>query len=432
MKSNNLIRFASIEEHKESKIGKDENLEPRPECCIYRVPKELRRVNEEAYTPKVISIGPLHYDNQEFAYMEEQKIRCKREFSRRITPEIWEELATFIQENEQRIRNCYEEITSSDLQKQLEFVTMILYDSVFILEHFLRFSERNSLRFKPRLEGYIALDLLMLENQLPYFVLQELFKIAFPETSASLLFISCAFFDINMPIDSSLNVLVPGDEVEIKHFTDLKRRVLMMTYIRRPLQSTSNPDIPCALKLQESGVKFKKVKRGGLLNIKYEKNKLRNIIPFLWLKSHKLHVPKVKIYDETESLLRNLMALEQCHYPEETYICDYINLMDSLINSEEDVNLLADAGIISSHVGDNVKVAKMFNNICLHISLDDNCYRDIFKELKKHYDNPWNHVVASLKRVYFNNLWRGTATFAAVLLLILTFIQTVCSILQVV
>ncbi|KAH9734331.1 transmembrane protein [Citrus sinensis] len=325
MKSNNLIRFASIEEHKESKIGKDENLEPRPECCIYRVPKELRRVNEEAYTPKVISIGPLHYDNQEFAYLEKQKIRCKREFSRRITPKIWEELATFIQENEQRIRNCYEEITSSHLQNQLEFVTMILYDSVFILELLLRFSECNSVRLKPRLEGYIALDLLMLENQLPYFVLQELFKIAFPKTSASLLFISCEFFDAHMPIDSSLNVLVPDDE---------------------------------------------------------------------------------------------------CHYPEETYICDYINLMDSLINSEEDVNLLADAGIISSHVGDNVKVAKMFNNICLHISLGDKCYRDVLKELKAHYENPWSHVVATLKRVYFNNLWRGTATFAAVLLLILTFIQT--------
>ena len=268
MKSNNLIRFASIEEHREWQIGKDENLEPRPECCIYRVPKKLRGINEEAYTPNVISIGPLHYGNQEFAYMEKQKIRCKREFSRRIAPEIWDELATFIQENEQRIRNCYEEITSSDLQNQLEFVTMILYDSVFILELFLRFSERNSLRFKPRLEGYIALDLLMLENQLPYFVLQELFKIAFPKTSASLLFISCEFFDAHMPIDSSLNVLVPDDEVEIKHFTDLKRHALIKTYISRPPQSTFTPDIHCALKLQDSGVKFKKAEQGGLLDKK--------------------------------------------------------------------------------------------------------------------------------------------------------------------
>jgi hypothetical protein len=26
-----------------------------PECCIYRVPKQLRNVNEKAYTPKIVS-----------------------------------------------------------------------------------------------------------------------------------------------------------------------------------------------------------------------------------------------------------------------------------------------------------------------------------------------------------------------------------------
>ena len=31
----------------------------RPECCIYRVPPRLRQVNEEAYTPMLISIGPF-------------------------------------------------------------------------------------------------------------------------------------------------------------------------------------------------------------------------------------------------------------------------------------------------------------------------------------------------------------------------------------
>ena len=31
------------------------------ECCIYKVPKKLRQVNKEAYTPKLISIGPFHH-----------------------------------------------------------------------------------------------------------------------------------------------------------------------------------------------------------------------------------------------------------------------------------------------------------------------------------------------------------------------------------
>ena len=46
-----------------------------PECCLYRVPKQLRNVNEEAYTPKLVSIGPLHHGREELRDMEMQKLR---------------------------------------------------------------------------------------------------------------------------------------------------------------------------------------------------------------------------------------------------------------------------------------------------------------------------------------------------------------------
>ena len=35
------------------------------ECCIYKVPKKLRQVNKEAYTPKLISIGPFHHGEKD-------------------------------------------------------------------------------------------------------------------------------------------------------------------------------------------------------------------------------------------------------------------------------------------------------------------------------------------------------------------------------
>lgn len=31
------------------------------ERCIYRVPVSIRKVNEEAYTPRIVSVGPLHH-----------------------------------------------------------------------------------------------------------------------------------------------------------------------------------------------------------------------------------------------------------------------------------------------------------------------------------------------------------------------------------
>jgi hypothetical protein len=47
--------------------------------------------------------------------------------------------------------------------------------------------------------------------------------------------------------------------------------------------------------------------------------------------------------------------------------------------------------------------------------------------MNAHYENRWNHRKATLKLVYFPNVWRGTATVAAAILLILTFIQAISS-----
>ncbi|KAE9601005.1 hypothetical protein Lalb_Chr13g0293141 [Lupinus albus] len=30
------------------------------DCCIYRVPFNIRLLNQDAFTPKVVSIGPFH------------------------------------------------------------------------------------------------------------------------------------------------------------------------------------------------------------------------------------------------------------------------------------------------------------------------------------------------------------------------------------
>ncbi|EXC67639.1 hypothetical protein L484_000152 [Morus notabilis] len=39
--------------------------------CIYRVPDRLRNMNSKVYTPKVVSIGPLHHGNKSLKLMED-------------------------------------------------------------------------------------------------------------------------------------------------------------------------------------------------------------------------------------------------------------------------------------------------------------------------------------------------------------------------
>ena len=69
-----------------------------PECCIYRVPKNLCRINKEAYSPKLISRGPFHHGKEEVRDMEKLKVRYLKEFCYR-TGKCQKEIVRVIEEN---------------------------------------------------------------------------------------------------------------------------------------------------------------------------------------------------------------------------------------------------------------------------------------------------------------------------------------------
>ncbi|TXG67980.1 hypothetical protein EZV62_009255 [Acer yangbiense] len=136
-----------------------------------------------------------------------------------------------------------------------------------------------------------------------------------------------------------------------------------------------------------------------------------------------------------------MMALELFHYPTQTHICNYVELLDYLIETMKDVDLLVEKGIIVNCVGDNEVISKMFNRFCTYIIFSKSPYYDIVlfskspyydivEIMKAHYRYPWNHAKATLRSAYFSNLWTGTTTVGATFLLILTMIQAVYSIMQ--
>ncbi|KAK9196766.1 hypothetical protein WN943_004897 [Citrus x changshan-huyou] len=412
---NNSISIDLVGERKELIIHVDENLEPQAECCIYRVPRALRKMNKEAYTPTVISIGPLHHGNDKFADMEKQKIRYIIEFDKRIRPEKWQQLVNFIEENEKRIRNSYEE--NSELKKP-EFITMILYDAVFIIELFLRYwpTERSDdfLLDRTCLSDAVWLDLQLLENQLPFFVLDGLYKSAFPNLDPdngypSFISLSCVFF----------GHCERGEKIDVKaedilHFTHLSRYFKTKKYPKEfPKQGEELRDVACAAKLQGSGVQLRGIIEGAcLLDINFEERKWLGIP---CLKVAELQIPRIEVdlHGKLDAKLDGLGAVSL-----------------STGNNYEDVNKLAEARIISNFLGESARIAKMFNDLCLEISLSDSNYAGNIRGLKRHYENSWNNAKATLKRVYFSNLWKGTGTVAALLLLVFNLIQAIWSIIS--
>ena len=138
-----------------------------------------------------------------------------------------------------------------------------------------------------------------------------------------------------------------------------------------------------------------------------------------------LKVPTLLIDDGTEIRFRNLMALEQCHYPSESYICNYVVLLDCLIDTSEDVDLLVKEEIIANALGSNEEVANMVNKLSHEIVEKNSCYDHLAQDLYRHYNQGCNHNMASLRSIYFANVWRGTTTIVGLIVFGFTFWNTI-------
>ncbi|XP_045811066.1 UPF0481 protein At3g47200-like [Trifolium pratense] len=156
------------------------------EQYIYKVPQTIRQNNPQAYTPKIISIGPFHsprgsiIDNNNLYEMEELKLKYLKGFLNRTNLCV-NDLVFKVQEWENKILNCYAGLVSFDSK---DFLKIIIVDECFIIEHFLRYfsykdwMETDPILLQSWLLDEIEHDLVLVENQLPFFVLEEIYKLA--------------------------------------------------------------------------------------------------------------------------------------------------------------------------------------------------------------------------------------------------------------
>lgn len=394
-------------------------------CCIYRVPHEIHKLNPAAYTPKVVSIGPFHYANKKLRNMESHKqIYCQKFIERAKLETTFDNLISCVQDLEPTVRLYYSDNIKLSVH---EFVKVVLIDCGFILEFFLsnyfgEWTDEDVIPLKPWLTSHIKLDLVLLENQLPLFVLEKLYNLAFASRQngkyPSFLELVFHYFD-----DYNKLKLHATAATSIEHFTDLLRTFHLQPSSERSSRGEETiSHINSATELNEAGVKF-------------EVNKQSHCLLDLTISGrHDLKIPEFRVEDWTEILFRNMVALEQCHYPDKSYITDYVAVMSFLIKTGKDVDLLVQKKIIVNWLGDSNAVAKLFNGLWKNITqvgFNSN-YVGICRELNAFCAHPWYRRKATLRRDYCRTPWQKVASFAAILVLILTITQTVFSILQVV
>ncbi|MCI16797.1 hypothetical protein A2U01_0037941, partial [Trifolium medium] len=113
--------------------------------------------------------------------------------------------------------------------------------------------------------------------------------------------------------------------------------------------------LPSVTELLEAGVRFKvNTESQCLLDLRFS--------------GRVLEIPQLKVEDWTEILFRNMVALEQCHYPYQSYITDYVAVLDFLINTGRDVDILVRKKILVNWLGDSDSVANLFNSLWKNVT----------------------------------------------------------------
>ncbi|KAH0635589.1 hypothetical protein KY289_035504 [Solanum tuberosum] len=394
---------------------------------IFRVNVWLSESNPDAYRPKMVSIGPYHKRHPLVGPMEKYKLLYLRRFLQRKGGLDMENCINQLENLKEKALKCYDNIEDLDIR---EFCHMLLLDGCFVVEFIRERCEmcpeggEEIININP---GYILQDLLLLENQLPFFVLNHLHHITKQDDELPLTILANNSFTFLVDLPKMTDATFRKTEcnaVNIKHLLHL---VHIFSCHGNPMKLNSkvgitrNKVMPNATELSEAGVRFVKVgDMSSLFDIKFENGLMT--------------IPCFQVEDGTETILRNLIAYEQQSFDvQQKYFSDFATFMDYLIDSEKDVNLLRQKGIIEHWMGDDKQVASLFNKIAYGVGVYSNFYynEECIKAVE-HCKKPWNRMKANLRHNYFNSPWAGASTVAAIILLLLTATQTVLSFISVI
>lgn len=473
---------------------------PSAKCCIFRVPQVIRRQNPKAYQPDVVAIGPFHdRGSKHFQPLE----NVKRWYLRNLLLRKNITLETLIQgidiiEFEKHARDFYAE--PLDHLNKNDLIEMMILDGFFIIELFrkLLFCEdigiHDPIFNMDCMFQYICHDLMLLENQLPWFVLNSLYTLTKDVVDFSLkklllvifysepqLGLNCKRFidhntifldtDFDNDHDHDDNILHildlirtssvfqfkddqfqqsfygPNTQLKLHPTTtlsdvasdsdstvniDLEDRVY--NNFRPPFYGLKTQFMHPATTLSEAGVVFRMGSddRYSIMNIEFEDGVFT--------------IPPLVIGELTESLFRNLIAFEQCYHGCSHKITSYVVLMDNLIASQKDMNLFCEKNIITNWRSAELDAYQFFNKLYNDTSLKEFLYDGLCYQVNEHYQVVQDkrlhrlrrelRTAAQLKRDYLTwnitstSLWKVTSLIAACVLLGVTIVQAIYAIKQ--
>ncbi|XP_078161090.1 UPF0481 protein At3g47200-like [Carex rostrata] len=144
---------------------------------IFRIPQNISQSKKNLFEPSVISIGPFHRGKQTLRTMEDQKWQFLQDFLSRQDHIRLDLCISEMSLLEERTRRCYSE--TFDYLDSDAFVEMMLLDGCFVLEYFLKaiVGNLNSIFEVGWNSHFINRDLVLQENQIPFFIVEKLYQL---------------------------------------------------------------------------------------------------------------------------------------------------------------------------------------------------------------------------------------------------------------
>ncbi|XVF11221.1 hypothetical protein REPUB_Repub08aG0007500 [Reevesia pubescens] len=491
----------------------DEELEEEIEVpvCIFNVPKTLMSTDPDSYIPQLVALGPYHYWRPELYEMERYKLAAAKRTQKQLQCLNFHTIVDQLIHLEPRIRACY--------HKYLDFngetlTWMMAIDASFLLEFLQiyalkegktlsRVSSRMShlVDYAGRKSAHnsILRDILMLENQIPLFILRKVLDVQYSslesaddmllsmltglsqELSPFKMIESFPKIDISKSahvLDFLYDMIVPkvdepfetNDSEDHKETPEHKEsdsadplrlikavlqsrtlRVLLklpwkilsnlpgVSILKQPIEhlffsqdkEEEKPEnnsglnkpplaeeiaIPSVADLSKSGIRFVPT-NGNISTITFD------------VKTVTLYLPTVSLDINTEVVLRNLVAYEASNASGPLVFTRYTELINGIIDTDEDVKLLRERGIILNHLKNDEEAAELWNGMSKSIRLTKVPFLDkVIEDVNRYYNCRWNVKVRKFFKQYVYGSWQFLTLLAAIMLLILMTFQAFCSV----
>uniref|UniRef100_A0ACD6AFB4 Uncharacterized protein n=1 Tax=Avena sativa TaxID=4498 RepID=A0ACD6AFB4_AVESA len=287
-------------------------------------------------------------------------------------------------------------------------------------------------------------DLMMLENQIPFFVVQKIYGLRYGhgggrKTVAELAWRTIRSIMHGVPAASSHP---PETPEEWQHLVHMCHVYLKPSCLQESLSVISSPEQNCrgasyyeygrfrrATEYYEAGVKFRR-----LCN---ENGSARPLLDVTFC-SGVLKMAHHKVDEKTNYILRNVLAYEQRYLRTVMsgatgYVTAYVVFMSQLLGGPEDVALLSRRGVIEHHLGNDAQVCALFRGLAQGLVFDpsSNHYLNLVgTKLRSHSRSRINRWRAWVVRHRFGNPWLAAAWFFGAMAVLGTIVQTVVALLQ--